>query len=71
LNFDIDPIIGACLHLSEQKTGALIIITRQNELLQYINTGQTIDSIISAPLIENIFFKKQSSSRWSHDYYRK
>jgi uncharacterized protein (TIGR00159 family) len=55
--FDIDPIIGACLHLSEQKTGALIIITRQNELLQYINTGQTIDSIISAPLIENIFFK--------------
>lgn len=55
--FDIDPIIGACLHMSEQKTGALIVITRQNELLQFVNTGQIIDSSISARLIENIFFK--------------
>jgi len=54
---DIDPIIVACQHMSEQKTGALIVITRQNELSQYINTGQVIDANISTQLIENIFFK--------------
>jgi len=55
--FDIDPIVVACQHMSEQKTGALIVITRQNELNQYINTGQIIDANISSQLIENIFFK--------------
>ncbi len=43
--------------MSEQKTGALIVITRQNELNQYINTGQVIDAGISSQMIENIFFK--------------
>jgi uncharacterized protein (TIGR00159 family) len=54
---DIDPIVVACQHMSEQKTGALIVITRQNELSQYISTGQVIDANISTQLIENIFFK--------------
>lgn len=55
--FDIDPIVVACQHMSEQKTGALIVVTRQNELGQYVNTGQFIDADISSHLIENIFFK--------------
>lgn len=55
--FEIDPIIVACRHMSEQKTGALIIITRQNELNQFVKTGQVIDANISSQLIENIFFK--------------
>ena len=55
--FDIDPIIVACQHMSEQKTGALIVITRQNELSQFISTGQIIDAGISSQIIENIFFK--------------
>ncbi len=54
---DIDPIIVACNRMSEQKQGALIVITRQNELKQYQITGTLIDAIISSPLIENIFFK--------------
>lgn len=56
-DFDIDPIIVACQHMAEQKTGAFIVITRQNELSQYISTGQVIESSISSQLIENIFFK--------------
>ncbi len=55
--FNIDPVIVACQHMSEQKTGALIVITRQNELSQFISTGQIIDASISSQLIENIFFK--------------
>lgn len=53
----VDPIIQACQQMSAQKTGALIVITRRNELSEYINTGETIDSIISDALITNIFFK--------------
>jgi len=55
--FEIDPIIVACQRMSEQKIGALIVITRQNELNQYVETGQIIDATISSQLIENIFFK--------------
>jgi len=55
--FNIDPVIVACQHMSEQKTGALIVITRQNELSQFISTGQIINASISSQLIENIFFK--------------
>lgn len=56
LEFDIDTIITACRKMSNIKEGALIVITRQNELAQYINTGQVIDAEISVSLIENIFF---------------
>lgn len=54
---DIDPIIVACKHMSEQKTGALIVITRQNELNQFVTTGNIIDASLSPQMIENIFFK--------------
>ncbi len=54
---DTDPIVVACQHMSNIKQGALIIITRQNELQQVVNTGVLIDAEISSPLVENIFFK--------------
>ncbi len=54
---DIDPIIVACQRMSEQKTGALIVLTRQNELNQFVNTGHIIDANVSSQVIENIFFK--------------
>ena len=56
-DFDIDPIVVACQHMSNSKQGALIVITRQNELSQIIQTGETIDGSITSPLIENLFFK--------------
>ena len=54
---NIDSIVVACQHMSEQQTGALIIITRQNELNQFVATGQVINASISPQMIENIFFK--------------
>lgn len=56
IEIDIDPIVKACQRMSEIKQGALIVITRENELTQYVSTGETIDSKIRIPLIENIFF---------------
>lgn len=52
-----DAYIQACMHMSSSKTGALIIFQRQNELTDIINTGQTIDAPVSAPLLEALFFK--------------
>ncbi len=54
---DIDPVIVACQHMSEQKTGALIVLTRQNELNQFVKTGTIVDATINSQLVENIFFK--------------
>lgn len=54
---DTDPVVVACQHMSNVKQGALIIITRQNELQQVIKTGVLVDAEISSPLVENLFFK--------------
>lgn len=56
--FDVDSIIAASRRMSDIKEGALIVVTRQNELIQFINTGVKIDAVISVSLIENIFFNK-------------
>ena len=50
-------IAEACMEMGEQKTGALIIIRRQNALDDIIATGDTIDAEIVCRLIMNIFFK--------------
>jgi uncharacterized protein (TIGR00159 family) len=54
---DMDKVIIACRNMSENKTGALIIIAKVSGLDQYIETGERIDSNVSELLIENIFFK--------------
>ncbi len=56
-DFELDGVITACQRMSEQKVGALIVVTRQNELNQYVQTGQLVNASISPTLIENIFFK--------------
>jgi len=43
--------------MSESKTGAIIIITKNNELRFYANTGDAIDAKISVRMIESIFYK--------------
>jgi diadenylate cyclase len=53
----IDTIAKACHKMAETHTGALIVITGQNELKSYIETGQVIDARISEYLLETIFFK--------------
>ena len=51
------PIVMACLSMSRQKIGALIVIERNVGLGEYIESGENIDATISQRLIENIFFK--------------
>jgi len=55
-DFDVDSIVAACRRMADIKQGALIVITRQNELQQLVRTGQLVDSVVSVRLIENIFF---------------
>lgn len=50
-------IVKACMSLSKQKTGALIAISTESELLSIIETGVKINAETSSQLIENIFFK--------------
>jgi len=53
----IIPIIMACINMSREKVGALIVIERNIGLSEYINSGDLIDANISQRLIETIFFK--------------
>ncbi len=54
---DVDEIVTACRKMSANKTGALIILAKANELRQYVETGQIIDAQISNELLMNIFFR--------------
>ncbi len=53
----IDEIANACKEMSARRTGALIVIKRQNELKEVEATGVEIDAKVTAPLLMNIFFK--------------
>ncbi len=57
IHFHIDTIVKACQKMADTYTGALIVITGQNELKAYIETGQVVDARISEFLLETIFFK--------------
>ncbi len=57
VNLDLDKIVKACKHMADMKTGALIVIARENELNTYAETGQTVNAQISDILIETIFFR--------------
>ena len=53
----MEAILTACSRMSNSKTGALIVITGQQDLKVYEDTGEIIDAVLSTRLIENIFFK--------------
>ena len=54
---EIMPIVMACLSMSKQKTGALIVIEGNVGLNEIIESGDVINADINQRLIENIFFK--------------
>lgn len=54
---DINAIVKACKNMSESKTGAIIILTKNNDLKFYANTGDAIHAKVSVRIIESIFFK--------------
>lgn len=57
VKLNIDEVCKAIKRMALNQTGALIVITRKNQLEDIIITGVAVDAIVSDQLIENIFFK--------------
>jgi uncharacterized protein (TIGR00159 family) len=53
----VKSVVDACIRMAKTKTGALIVICRENELKEYVRTGEFIDAEIRTDLICSIFFK--------------
>ena len=53
----IFPIVMACMNMSKQRVGALIVIQNDLPLTDFARTGEEVDAKITQRLIENIFFK--------------
>ena len=54
---DISKIVKACENMSIHKTGAIIVITKNNHLDFYVNSGELLNAQLSVKLVESIFFK--------------
>ena len=54
----LNEILAAANRLSKQKTGALIVLQRQNGLREFIDNGISVSATVSAQLLLSIFFPK-------------
>ncbi len=54
----ISGICKAVNNMHENKVGALIVFERDTPLGEIINTGTTVDAVISDELVQNIFYPK-------------
>ncbi|MCD2260371.1 diadenylate cyclase CdaA [Psychroserpens luteolus] len=54
---DINALVNACERMGKSKTGALIVIERNNNLDFLVNTGDEMNIKVTQPIIESIFFK--------------
>jgi uncharacterized protein (TIGR00159 family) len=55
--WNFEPIVLACEHLSKKRTGALLVMAKKSELRAFAENGTLIDAEITPELIESIFFK--------------
>ena len=53
----IYELVKTSLQLSKDKTGALIVLEHDTPLGEYINTGISIDAVVTQQLLRNIFEK--------------
>jgi diadenylate cyclase len=51
----VTELITAMVNLARRRVGALIVIEQRTGLKEVIESGTRLDSLISAPLLENIF----------------
>lgn len=51
-------IAKAALNMSEKKVGALIVVEGKTPLGEVLSSGTKIDSLVTTPILENIFFPK-------------
>jgi uncharacterized protein (TIGR00159 family) len=54
---NITPIITACKKMSLSKTGALIVIKRNNSLEFVKSSGDVMNVAVNQPILESIFYK--------------
>lgn len=54
---DVDSIVSACYKFSSSKTGALLVIERNNSLDFAKQNGDYMNAEITVPLLESIFYK--------------
>ena len=51
----LQAILNACTAMSKTKTGALIVLERNQSLADYAATGITLDAVVTSQLLINIF----------------
>ena len=51
----LQGILNACTAMSKTKTGALIVLERNQSLADYAATGITLDAVVTSQLLVNIF----------------
>lgn len=51
-------IAKSAMNMSEKKIGALMVVEGKTPLGEILSTGTEVDSAVTAPVIENIFFPK-------------
>lgn len=56
-SLDIAAVVRSCKNMADTNTGAIIVITRNNDLKFYTNTGDPIDAKVSVRMLESIFYK--------------
>ncbi len=54
---DVDNIVKVCFKMGREKTGALIVLERTNNLDFTLHTGDKMNAEVSTALIESIFYK--------------
>ncbi|MCF6347155.1 MAG: diadenylate cyclase [Flavobacteriaceae bacterium] len=54
---DVENIIAACTTMSKTKTGALIVLERNNNLELIKQTGDAMNAEVNIPLLNSIFYK--------------
>ena len=56
-SLDAEVIVKACTKMGSSKTGALIVIERNNNLDFLVETGDAMKIVVTQPILESIFFK--------------
>ena len=56
-DININDICNACKNMSKSKTGAIIVIEKNDNLDLILKTGRTINNNLSQIMIESIFYK--------------
>ncbi len=54
----LQPILLACKTLSDEQSGGLIVLARNDEVDKVIATGEAIDAVVSRPLLLALFSRQ-------------